>query len=86
MLERFDKQIAYTRTLASQLYREVLLSKPLHHDGSRHSRSSVRNRCHNGLKDHDPSYRAVALSAMCSLVALGPEASTPVVFVAGLQR
>mmetsp|Transcript_19383 Transcript_19383/g.43617 ORF Transcript_19383/g.43617 Transcript_19383/m.43617 type:complete len:673 (-) Transcript_19383:82-2100(-) len=43
-------------------------------------------KCHNGLKDHDPSYRAVALSAMCSLVALGPEASTPVVFVAGYSQ
>mmetsp|Transcript_75379 Transcript_75379/g.140595 ORF Transcript_75379/g.140595 Transcript_75379/m.140595 type:complete len:679 (+) Transcript_75379:44-2080(+) len=41
---------------------------------------------HNNLKDHDPAYRAVALSAMCSLVALGPEASTPVVFVAGYSQ
>lgn len=35
----------------------------------------------NNEQDHHPDYRKVAISAMCSLVALGPEASTPVVFV-----
>jgi len=36
--------------------------------------------------DHEPEFRAVAISAMCSLVALGPEASTPVVFVGGYSH
>ncbi|CAK0792546.1 unnamed protein product [Prorocentrum cordatum] len=37
-------------------------------------------------KDHHPAFRKVAISAMCSLVALGPEASTPVVFVSGYSE
>jgi len=37
-------------------------------------------------KDHHPEYRAVGISAMCSLVALGPEASTPVVFIGGYSH
>lgn len=37
-------------------------------------------------KDHHPEFRNVAISAMCSLVALGPEASTPVVFLAGYSE
>lgn len=32
-------------------------------------------------RDHHPDYRAVAFSVMCSLVALGPEVSTPVLFL-----
>jgi len=40
----------------------------------------------HGKKDHDREYRRVAISAMCSLVALGPEASTPVVFLAGYSE
>lgn len=35
------------------------------------------------LQDHHPTYRAVALSVMCSLVALGPEVSPAVLFLAG---
>lgn len=38
------------------------------------------------LKDHHPEYRAVGLSAMCSLVSLGPEASTPVSFNSGYSQ
>eukprot|EP00927_Polykrikos_kofoidii_P036216 TRINITY_DN30596_c0_g1_i1.p1 TRINITY_DN30596_c0_g1~~TRINITY_DN30596_c0_g1_i1.p1 ORF type:complete len:479 (+),score=55.93 TRINITY_DN30596_c0_g1_i1:201-1637(+) len=34
-----------------------------------------------GKKDHDERYREVAISAMCSLVSLGPEVSTPVIFL-----
>jgi hypothetical protein len=34
-------------------------------------------------RDHHPEFRAVGLSVMCSLVATGPEACTPAVFVAG---
>mmetsp|Transcript_45036 Transcript_45036/g.104320 ORF Transcript_45036/g.104320 Transcript_45036/m.104320 type:complete len:558 (+) Transcript_45036:167-1840(+) len=34
-------------------------------------------------RDHDPGYRTVAVSVMCSLVAKGPEASPPVVFTEG---
>jgi len=34
-------------------------------------------------RDHHPDYRKVCISAMCSLVALGPEVSPPVFFVAG---
>jgi len=34
-------------------------------------------------KDHHPRYRAVGISVMCSLAALGPECSPPVYFVAG---
>lgn len=37
-------------------------------------------------QDHDPAYRRVAISAMCSLVALGPEASTPVIFMHGYSE
>mmetsp|Transcript_96603 Transcript_96603/g.277409 ORF Transcript_96603/g.277409 Transcript_96603/m.277409 type:complete len:632 (+) Transcript_96603:72-1967(+) len=37
-------------------------------------------------KDHNPEYRKVAISTMCSSVALGPEASTPVVFLAGYSE
>lgn len=37
-------------------------------------------------KDHHPEYRAVAISAMCSLVALGPEVSTPLGFLAGFSQ
>eukprot|EP00928_Gymnodinium_smaydae_P004328 TRINITY_DN11484_c0_g6_i1.p1 TRINITY_DN11484_c0_g6~~TRINITY_DN11484_c0_g6_i1.p1 ORF type:complete len:476 (+),score=75.33 TRINITY_DN11484_c0_g6_i1:84-1511(+) len=36
-----------------------------------------------GKRDHDPRYRAVGLSVMCSLVSTGPEACIPMVFVAG---
>eukprot|EP00927_Polykrikos_kofoidii_P002394 TRINITY_DN10948_c0_g1_i1.p1 TRINITY_DN10948_c0_g1~~TRINITY_DN10948_c0_g1_i1.p1 ORF type:complete len:1123 (-),score=206.26 TRINITY_DN10948_c0_g1_i1:258-3227(-) len=38
------------------------------------------------MKDHHPDYRAVALSAMCSLVSKGPEVSTPVIFVGGYSH
>merc|ERR1712126_473161 len=38
------------------------------------------------MRDHHPDYRKVAISTMCSLVALGPEASTPVVFLAGYSE
>mmetsp|Transcript_69292 Transcript_69292/g.129406 ORF Transcript_69292/g.129406 Transcript_69292/m.129406 type:complete len:575 (-) Transcript_69292:52-1776(-) len=34
-------------------------------------------------RDHDPGYRTVAVSVMCSLYAKGPEASPPVVFTEG---
>mmetsp|Transcript_26130 Transcript_26130/g.60937 ORF Transcript_26130/g.60937 Transcript_26130/m.60937 type:complete len:585 (+) Transcript_26130:147-1901(+) len=37
----------------------------------------------SGKRDHDPGYRTVAVSVMCSLVATGPEASPPVVFMEG---
>eukprot|EP00405_Crypthecodinium_cohnii_P035933 CAMPEP_0206543810 /NCGR_PEP_ID=MMETSP0325_2-20121206/11116_1 /ASSEMBLY_ACC=CAM_ASM_000347 /TAXON_ID=2866 /ORGANISM="Crypthecodinium cohnii, Strain Seligo" /LENGTH=837 /DNA_ID=CAMNT_0054042383 /DNA_START=232 /DNA_END=2745 /DNA_ORIENTATION=+ len=37
-------------------------------------------------RDHNPEYRKVAISTMCSLVALGPEASTPVAFLAGYSE
>jgi hypothetical protein len=37
-------------------------------------------------RDHHPDYRSVAISAMCSLVALGPEVSTPVMFLAGFSQ
>lgn len=37
-------------------------------------------------KDHQPEYRKVAISAMCSLVALGPEGSTPLMFVVGYSE
>jgi len=37
-------------------------------------------------KDHNPAYRGVAISAMCSLVALGPEVSTPTMFLAGFSQ
>lgn len=37
-------------------------------------------------KDHTAEYRAVALSAMCSLVALGPELSIPVFFMQGYSN
>lgn len=37
-------------------------------------------------KDHHPEYRAVGLSVMCSLVALGPEASPPVAFNSGYSQ
>jgi len=40
----------------------------------------------NDRMDHHPDYRAVAISAMCSLVALGPEVSTPVMFLAGFSQ
>eukprot|EP00747_Dinoflagellata_sp_TGD_P102424 gnl/TRDRNA2_/TRDRNA2_168662_c0_seq1.p1 gnl/TRDRNA2_/TRDRNA2_168662_c0~~gnl/TRDRNA2_/TRDRNA2_168662_c0_seq1.p1 ORF type:complete len:519 (-),score=90.80 gnl/TRDRNA2_/TRDRNA2_168662_c0_seq1:223-1743(-) len=36
-----------------------------------------------GVRDHHPDFRKVGLSVMCSLVATGPEASPPGVFVAG---
>jgi len=36
--------------------------------------------------DHHPEFRAVAISAMCSLVSLGPEASPPVIFIAGYSQ
>ncbi|CAK0828952.1 unnamed protein product [Prorocentrum cordatum] len=36
--------------------------------------------------DHHPEYRAVAISTMCSLVALGPEVSTPTAFLAGFSQ
>jgi len=36
--------------------------------------------------DHHPDYRAVAISVMCSLVALGPEVSTPTMFLAGFSQ
>lgn len=35
----------------------------------------------SGKADHHPEYRQVAISTMCSLVSLGPEVSTPVVFI-----
>lgn len=34
-------------------------------------------------RDHHPLYRAVGISVMCSLVATGPEACPPIVFVSG---
>lgn len=34
-------------------------------------------------RDHHPSYRKVGLSVMCSLIATGPEASPPAVFISG---
>jgi len=34
-------------------------------------------------RDHHPEFRAVGLSVMCSLVATGPEACPPAVFIAG---
>lgn len=34
-------------------------------------------------RDHHPEFRAVGLSVMCSLVATGPEACVPMVFIAG---
>mmetsp|Transcript_21144 Transcript_21144/g.46618 ORF Transcript_21144/g.46618 Transcript_21144/m.46618 type:complete len:532 (+) Transcript_21144:42-1637(+) len=34
-------------------------------------------------RDHNPKFRAVGLSTMCSLVSVGPEACIPMVFVAG---
>mmetsp|Transcript_126102 Transcript_126102/g.199976 ORF Transcript_126102/g.199976 Transcript_126102/m.199976 type:complete len:785 (-) Transcript_126102:127-2481(-) len=37
-------------------------------------------------RDHHPDFRAVAISAMCSYVALGPEASPPVIFVMGYSQ
>jgi len=37
----------------------------------------------SGVRDHHPEYRAVAISGISSLVTLGPEVSTPVIFVAG---
>jgi hypothetical protein len=40
----------------------------------------------HGQRDHDPEYRSVAISAMCSLCALGPEASPPVVFITGYSQ
>mmetsp|Transcript_75868 Transcript_75868/g.180257 ORF Transcript_75868/g.180257 Transcript_75868/m.180257 type:complete len:738 (+) Transcript_75868:104-2317(+) len=36
--------------------------------------------------DHHPEFRAVAISVMCSLVSLGPEASPPVIFIAGYSQ
>lgn len=52
--------------------------------------TSLRRKFHSKLTsetgDHDPGYRAVAISAMCSLVAVGPEASTPVVFIGGYSH
>jgi len=37
-------------------------------------------------KDHHPDYRRVAISSMCSLASLGPEASPPVCFIAGYSH
>jgi len=37
----------------------------------------------NAKKDHDPRYRQVAVSVMCSLASTGPEACIPMVFVQG---
>merc|ERR1712072_282584 len=34
-------------------------------------------------RDHHPEYRKVAVSVMCSLIATGPEASPPAVFMQG---
>eukprot|EP00929_Paragymnodinium_shiwhaense_P102868 TRINITY_DN66096_c0_g1_i1.p1 TRINITY_DN66096_c0_g1~~TRINITY_DN66096_c0_g1_i1.p1 ORF type:complete len:994 (-),score=259.37 TRINITY_DN66096_c0_g1_i1:110-3091(-) len=39
-----------------------------------------------GMKDHDPEFRAVGLSTMLSLVALGPECSPPVFFCTGYDK
>jgi hypothetical protein len=37
-------------------------------------------------RDHHQEYRAVGISAMCSLAALGPEASPPVIFTMGYSQ
>merc|ERR1719174_1884962 len=37
-------------------------------------------------QDHHPEFRAVAISVMCSLCALGPEASPPVIFITGYSQ
>jgi len=37
----------------------------------------------NNMRDHNPQFRKVAVSVMCSLVSTGPEACTPMVFVEG---
>jgi len=47
----------------------------------RYNKEFVSNR-----RDHNPSYRKVAISTMCSLVALGPEASTPIIFMYGYSE
>lgn len=48
--------------------------------------TEFQERFTTSLKDHHPDYRAVAISAMCSLVALGPEVSTPIMFLAGFSQ
>eukprot|EP00929_Paragymnodinium_shiwhaense_P020379 TRINITY_DN13607_c0_g1_i1.p1 TRINITY_DN13607_c0_g1~~TRINITY_DN13607_c0_g1_i1.p1 ORF type:complete len:490 (-),score=143.70 TRINITY_DN13607_c0_g1_i1:330-1799(-) len=40
----------------------------------------------NNKKDHHDEYRAVGISTMCSLVAVGPEVSTPVMFAQGYKH
>lgn len=45
-----------------------------------------RDRFSKDRMDHHPEYRAVGISAMCSLVALGPEVSTPTAFLAGFSQ
>lgn len=45
-----------------------------------------KSRFKTQMLDHHPDYRAVAISVMCSLVALGPEVSTPTMFLAGFSQ
>lgn len=37
-------------------------------------------------RDHHPEYRKVAIAVMCSLVSLGPEVSTPLIFLKGYSE